>query len=46
MTVDAISETIDKITVGEAKFVNIKGRLPELSILENQAYLHCLNQLS
>ena len=34
MTVDAISETIDKITVGEAKFVNIKGGLPELSILK------------
>ena len=34
MTVDAIGETIDKITVGEAKFVNIKGGLPELSILK------------
>jgi len=34
MTVEAVGETIDKIAVGEAKFVNIKGGLPELNALK------------
>jgi thioredoxin-like negative regulator of GroEL len=34
INVDHISETIDKIAGGDARFVNIKGGLPELSILK------------
>ena len=33
-TVNAISDTADKISSGEAKFINIKGGLPDLSILK------------